>query len=151
MVLAHNGTLSDGVGEGPLRFHRVGETDSELLFCALLTRLSEARIEFTDYGQIEAVLREFNVFGDMNLQFLDSERLFAWRDRSGYNGLCITRRAAPFDRVSLRDDDWEVDLAEEKRADQRGYQRIVPAVDVRLFLSYGTADDQRRARLVDQD
>lgn len=121
VVLAHNGTVSDDVAPDPLRFHRVGDTDSELLFCALLTRLSDQRIRFTDYGQIEAVLREFNAFGRMNLLFSDGERLFAYRDQDGYNGLCMTRRAAPFDRVSLRDDDWEVDLAEEKRPDQRGY------------------------------
>lgn len=121
VVLGHNGTVSEDVAAGPLKFHRVGETDSELLFCALLTRLSEPRIDFSDYGQIEAVLREFNAFGSMNLLFSDSERLFAFRDQSGYNGLCLTRRAAPFEQVSLRDDDWEVDLAEEKRPDQRGY------------------------------
>jgi len=33
----------------------------------------------------------------------------------------MTRRTAPFDRVSLRDEDWQVDLAEEKRPDQKGY------------------------------
>ena len=60
---------------GRLKFHRVGKTDSELLFCALLTRLSEPRIEFSDYVQIEAVLHEFNAFGDMNLLFSDSEHL----------------------------------------------------------------------------
>ena len=122
VVFAHNGTVREELAPGPLRFHRVGETDSELLLCALLTRLStEPKVEFADYARIEAVLREFNTFGDMNLLFSDSERLFAYRDQNGYNGLCITRRAAPFERVSLQDDDWEVDLAEEKRPDQRGY------------------------------
>ena len=33
----------------------------------------------------------------------------------------MTRRVAPFARVALRDEDWEVDLAEEKHPDQRGY------------------------------
>lgn len=32
----------------------------------------------------------------------------------------MTKRTAPFDRVSLMDEDWEVDLAGEKRPDQRG-------------------------------
>jgi predicted glutamine amidotransferase len=121
VVLAHNGTVSEAVASDPLKFHRVGETDSELLFCALLTRLSEERIRFTEYEQIEAVLHEFNEFGDMNLLFSEGEHLFAYHDRGGYTGLCTTRRTAPFGGVSLRDEDWEVDLAEEKRPDQRGY------------------------------
>lgn len=32
----------------------------------------------------------------------------------------MTERKAPFDKVSLRNEDWEVDLAEEKDSDQRG-------------------------------
>jgi glutamine amidotransferase len=57
----------------------------------------------------------------MNLLFSDSERLFGYRDRHDSNGLCVTRRTAPFDTVSLRNDDWEIDLAQEKRPDQCGY------------------------------
>ncbi|MEM2941628.1 MAG: class II glutamine amidotransferase, partial [Thermoproteota archaeon] len=35
-ALAHNGTVNPVVKEGELRFHPVGETDSEYLLCALL-------------------------------------------------------------------------------------------------------------------
>lgn len=119
VALAHNGTLN--IPKARLKFHRVGETDSEYLFCALLTILSKQGIRFTDFQRIEAVLREFNGFGKMNLLFSEGDHLYAYRDQDGYNGLCMTERAAPFDRVLLRDEDWEIDLAEEKRPDQRGF------------------------------
>jgi predicted glutamine amidotransferase len=121
VVLAHNGTVRDAVAVRPLRFQRVGTTDSELLFCSLLTRLWVDDIAFRDFARVEAVLHDFNQHGHMNLLFSDGEHLFAYRDGDGYTGLCMVRRAAPFDRVALRDEDWEVDLAEEKHPDQRGY------------------------------
>lgn len=121
IALAHNGTLDPVIAKSALKFHPVGETDSEYLLCALLTILSKEGIRFTEFQRIEDVLREFNRFGDMNLLFSESEHLYCYRDRNGYNGLCMTERTAPFDRVSLRDEDWEVDLAEEKRQDQRGF------------------------------
>lgn len=120
VALAHNGTLRPVAPENELAFHPVGETDSEWLFCALLTRLSTQHIRFTDFPEIEALLRRFNEDGNMNLLFSEGEHLYAYRDRTGYNGLCMTERAAPFEAVALRDEDWEVDLAEEKRPSQRG-------------------------------
>lgn len=121
VVLAHNGTLEKVMAESDLKFHPVGETDSEFLLCALLTILSNEGIRFTDFEGIEALLRKFNKFGTMNLLFSEGDHLYSYRDQDGYNGLCVTERTAPFDRVSLRDEDWEVDLDEEKRPDQRGF------------------------------
>jgi predicted glutamine amidotransferase len=120
VALAHNGTLR-GLPGGSLRFHPVGSSDSELLFCRLLTRLSEPRLELTNFPEIQGVLRSFNEYGSMNLLFSDGERLFVYRDADGYNGLCVVRRQAPFAEVRLRDDDWRVDLADEKRLGQRGH------------------------------
>lgn len=121
VALAHNGTLNIERDNVSLKFHPVGETDSEHLLCALLTILSDKKIRFTDFDAIEAVFREFNRLGTMNLLFSEGEHLYCYRDKDGYNGLCMTERTAPFDKVSLRDEDWEVDLAEEKRQDQRGF------------------------------
>lgn len=123
VALAHNGTidLETVIERTALRFHPVGETDSEYLLCALLTTLSQKGIRFTDYQKIEDVLREFNKYGTMNLLFSEGEHLYCYRDKDGYNGLCMIERTAPFGRVRLQDEDWEVDLAEEKRPDQRGF------------------------------
>lgn len=123
VALAHNGTLDRErlAGRRMLKFHPVGATDSEYLFCLLLTRLSEDRIAWDDFQQIEGLLREFNRAGTMNVLFSEGQHLYAYRDRRGYKGLCLTERVAPFGRVSLRDEDWEVDLADEKHPQQRGF------------------------------
>ncbi|MEM3421857.1 MAG: class II glutamine amidotransferase [Candidatus Hadarchaeum sp.] len=121
VALAHNGTLDPVMPKSALKFHPVGETDSEYLLCALLTKLSVEKIPFTDFQRIEAVLLEFNSFGNMNVLFSEGDHLYSYRDKDGYNGLCTTERTAPFHKVSLRDEDWEVDLAEEKCPDQRGF------------------------------
>lgn len=122
VALAHNGTLKEQViARSELKFDPVGETDSEHLLCALLTILFNERINFTDFQRIEAVLREFNESGSMNVLFSEGDHLYCYRDKDGYNGLCMIERKAPFNRVSLRDEDWEVDLVVEKRPDQRGF------------------------------
>ncbi|UCE24603.1 MAG: class II glutamine amidotransferase [Candidatus Zixiibacteriota bacterium] len=123
VALAHNGTVAPVMDGAALKFHPTGETDSEYLLCALLTTMSGQRIAFTDYDGVQDVLLGFNrhCAGSMNLLFSEGIHLFVYRDRGGYNGLCVTERNAPFDRVSLRDEDWEVDLAYEKRLDQRGF------------------------------
>ena len=121
VALAHNGTLMGDLPRNELRFRPVGDTDSEWLLCALLTELSAERIAFTDFPRIEVLLSRFNGQGRMNLLFSEGEHLYAYRDGSGYrNGLCMVQRAAPFDGVSLQDEDWHIDLASEKDPSERG-------------------------------
>jgi predicted glutamine amidotransferase len=81
VALAHNGTLRPVINKDMLKFHPVGETDSEYLLCALLTVLSEKRIRFTDFQRIEVVLRGFNRFGKMNLLFSEGDHLYSYRDQ----------------------------------------------------------------------
>lgn len=122
-VFAHNGTLDQdrlrahGSAEIPVE----GSTDSELAMCLLLSWMARDRVDEGDYARIEEFLRGLNRAGRMNLLFSDGQRLFCYRDTAGYNGLCRTRREAPFCRVSLRDEDWEADLPEEKAPNQKGF------------------------------
>ncbi len=118
-AFAHNGTVD--LDSRNLSFHPEGDTDSEHLFCVLLTKLSEESISFTEYKKIERLLQEFNRNGTMNLVFSEGNHLYVYRDQNGYKGLCMTERSAPFGKVSLQDEDWNVNLAEEKRSDQRGF------------------------------
>lgn len=122
-VFAHNGTLR---GEftafgGSGRYRPVGRTDSESAFCEILNWMCEEGVLTTDYESIERKLREMNTAGNMNVLFSDGGRLYVYRDASGYNGLCILRREAPFGLARLSDEDWCVNLAEQKDPEQRGY------------------------------
>jgi len=121
VVLAHNGTMKPPLESSELKFLPVGETDSEYLFCALLTKLSEKSVQFNDFQEIEDILREFNEYGTMNLMFSEGEYLYSYKDQSGHNGLCMTERTSPFEKLSLQDEDWDIDLTEEKHPDQRGF------------------------------
>lgn len=120
IVLAHNGTLHGGLSRNGLKFHPVGETDSELTLCFVLTKLSEQRTRFTEYQKIESLLQQINRHGTMNLLFSEGEHLFCYRDQTGCNGMCITLRHAPFRRVRLLDEDWEGHLDMEKESDLKG-------------------------------
>jgi len=51
----------------------------------------------------------------------DGEYLFAYHDINGYNGLHYVKQRAPFSSIRLRDEDYEINLAEEKDPRQRGY------------------------------
>jgi len=122
-VFAHNGTLDTRrlkkrvAAEFPVE----GSTDSELALCVLLSWMSRERVDPTDYVLVEDFLRDLNTTGDLNLLFSDGRRLYCYHDAGGYNGLCYTHRRAPFSRISLRDEDWEADLREEKTPDQCGF------------------------------
>jgi len=53
--------------------------------------------------------------------FSDGEYLFCYHDKDGYRGLCFVHRKPPYDKIKLMDEDWEINLAEEKRQEQTGY------------------------------
>ena len=122
-VFAHNGTLDKARlrARGSTNFPTEGSTDSELAMCVLLSWKARERVDLGNYALIEHFLRDLNDDGRLNLLFSDGKRLFCYHDAHGYNGLCWTRREAPFCRVTLCDEDWEADLPEEKAPDQKGF------------------------------
>ncbi|MEM2135618.1 MAG: class II glutamine amidotransferase [Candidatus Jordarchaeaceae archaeon] len=122
-VFAHNGTIiKTGLELG--RFKPIGETDSERAFCHLLN-LIEARgiTEWNNEGfdWIAEKLQQINQYGDFNCIFSDGENLFCYHDKNGYNGLCFTQRKPPYGQIQLLDEDWKINLAEEKDPEQTGY------------------------------
>jgi glutamine amidotransferase len=121
IAFAHNGTVEPVLAKSDLAFLPVGDTDSEHLFCAVLTRLSGQQIAFSEFARIEAILAEFNHFGTMNVLFSEGDRLYCYRDKGGHNGLCITERIPPASKDVFADEDWKVGLVRGKRERQRGY------------------------------
>jgi len=119
IVFAHNGTLR-GLPK-PARFRPHGETDSERALCLLLSWMQEEGVAFSNFPRIEDLLRELNQYGSMNVLFSNGSELFAYRDANGYKGLCLTYREAPFQAVTLQDEDWTVDLSEVKKPSERGF------------------------------
>lgn len=114
-VFAHNGTIK-GVSKFELgRFRPIGDTDSEIAFCALMHRLDQAFSEYPDsktaqkkYWQTVARAgAELGAKGTFNFLLGDGKHLFA---------RCATKlhyivRKAPFREATLADDDLSIDFS----------------------------------------
>jgi glutamine amidotransferase len=87
---AHNGTLL-GCERLPLgRFHPIGRTDSEHVYCHLLDEVSRRpnRLETTpEWKWLHDKLADLNRLGKLNALLTDGRRLFCYHDAAGYKGL----------------------------------------------------------------
>jgi len=123
-VFAHNGTLRNYENLKLGNFKPIGETDSEHAFCYLLNCIEMRDItkwKNEDFEWVAEKLKEINEYGRFNCIFSDGELLFCYHDKNGYNGLYFIQRKPPYGKICLLDEDWQVDLAEEKRPEQTGY------------------------------
>ena len=124
-VFAHNGTIDPGPLDASSREYRpIGESDSELIFCHLLSWLKESAIvleDRNDFVLLHRKLLEINRLGEVNLIFSDGNRLFAYHDRAGYVGLHYLLRKAPFQVAKLRGQYLTVDLSKVLNPGESGY------------------------------
>jgi len=124
-VFAHNGTIDpDQLSFSSGEYVPIGTTDSELIFCSLLSWLKHHELplaDSSDFILLHEKLGEINRLGELNLIFSDGTRLFAYHDRSGYVGLHFLLRHAPYEVVRLRGQYLTIDLAEIIDPDERGY------------------------------
>ncbi len=124
-VFAHNGTIDPRQLGFPNReFSPIGETDSELIFCGLLSWLSYRGIQLADrdgFMLLHEKLREINRLGTLNLIFSNGRHLFAYHDRSGHVGLHFLLRQAPYPVVRLRGQYLTINLADVVDPEERGY------------------------------
>ncbi|MEJ2658151.1 MAG: class II glutamine amidotransferase [Desulfobacterales bacterium] len=124
-VFAHNGTIDPGQLSFPSKeFSPMGETDSELVFCSLLSWFKHRGIQLTgstDFILLHEKLKEINQFGNLNLIFSDGRNLFAYHDRTGHVGLHFLLRQAPYKVVKLRGQYLTINLAEFINPDEKGY------------------------------
>ncbi|MGQ9799681.1 MAG: class II glutamine amidotransferase [Ignavibacterium sp.] len=124
-IFAHNGTLNGFSEHLHIKdFFPLGETDSEHAFCYILQRLKDENIKEWDKNSfllLKEIFSEINKFGKFNCLMSDGEYLFSYFDENEHNGLWYVHRKAPFQRVRLEDEDYEIDLAEQKSLTQKGY------------------------------
>jgi len=123
-VFAHNGTVNDHGSLKPGRFKPIGETDSEYIFCHLLSCIEEKNITCwmkEDFNWLAQKLEEINQYGKFNCIFSDGEYLFCYRDKNSHRGLCFVHREPPYGEIELIDEDWKINLVQEKRPGQTGY------------------------------
>lgn len=102
-VLAHNGDLRHGfrhelpLGDDPT-FEPMGQTDSEHLFCWLLSQLRAAghrRLRDVPAEALAGWLRRINRLGTLNLLLSDGTDVAAYSDAFGYRPLWWIRHTPP--------------------------------------------------------
>lgn len=124
-VFAHNGTLYGFSEQLRIKdFFPKGETDSEHAFCYILQRLKDENIKEwnkNSFQLLNEIFSEINELGRFNCLMSDGEHLFSYFDKNGHNRLVYVHRKAPFQRVRLEDEDYEIDLAEQKAPNQKGF------------------------------
>jgi glutamine amidotransferase len=122
-VFAHNGTLR-GFDLSSRYYKPIGQTDSEQAFCFIIEQIRKKKIQKWNQKNLdflESVLTEINEYGNFNCLMSDGEYLFCYYDKNSYNGLYFVERKAPFDRIRLLDEDFEINLSKQKSPDQRGF------------------------------
>jgi glutamine amidotransferase len=112
---AHNGTLTGFHDELPLsRFHPVGSTDSEHLFCHLLDAIARRGDEPAGeegWRWLHGRLAALNRMGKLNCLMSDGRLLFCYHDAAGYKGLALRKiRVHGHETRRLEDDDMRIDL-----------------------------------------
>ena len=123
-VFAHNGSLRGLRSISSGRYLPIGETDSELLFCHVLEWMSANWApdpSRADYVSLHQKLMDLNRFGTLNAVLSDGKTLLAYHDRRGHKGLHYVRREAPFGRIRMQDEDFTVNLGDDKDPGERGY------------------------------
>jgi glutamine amidotransferase len=124
-IFAHNGTINcSQLRFPPGEFSPIGETDSEFVFCGLLSWLSRRGIRLDDKNGFTCLyekLKEINRLGELNLLFSDGQRLFAYHDIKGHIGLYFLLRQAPYKVVRLRGQYMTINLAEIIDPSETGY------------------------------
>lgn len=113
-TFAHNGTVTKVKTLALHKFKPEGETDSEYAFCYLLEQIQG--ISFPELVDIlENESKKIREYGNFNFLMSDGKKLFAYGD----DRLYYVKRKAPFEFVRLKDDQYEVHLAEIKAPNEK--------------------------------
>jgi transglutaminase-like putative cysteine protease/predicted glutamine amidotransferase len=113
-LLGHSGSLNHRLEQHEgARFVPVGATDTELIFCELMSWIADhgwKSIGDIDLEALRAWLDELNDHGSATLVFSDGHDLCVYADRNGEGDVYLWNLLPPFDQVVFGDADLEVDL-----------------------------------------
>jgi transglutaminase-like putative cysteine protease/predicted glutamine amidotransferase len=113
-LFVHAGSLAQTLTVAePALFEPVGSTDTETIFCELLTRLSAKgwrSLGDADPLVVRQWFAELNQLGVLTSGISDGTTLVIHADRAPDQPLFVCEVAPPYDRVVFGDDDVQVDL-----------------------------------------
>lgn len=92
-------------------FEPIGTTDSELIFCELMSRISQRKwrnLGYVDFQLLRDWFAEFNVHGTMNSLLTDGRDVCIYSDAE--EPLYVWEMKPPHDAVVFGDTEFEIDL-----------------------------------------
>lgn len=113
-MLGHAGSLTSKLDEKfDPPFEPVGATDTEVIFCVLLSRIAARgwrSIADADPKVLQEWLLELNTRGSLDLVLCDGRDLVAYADHSGAARLLVAELRPPYAGVAFGDGDVRIDL-----------------------------------------
>lgn len=123
-ICGHAGSLERPPVINPAaRFEPVGATDTERVFCELMSRFAERSWRTLAQCDLETVrgwLQEFNEGGSLSFLLSDGLDLLAYADKHGDGTMSIASFAPPYQRAVFGDHDVEIDLTRRGAKPRRG-------------------------------
>jgi len=111
---AHNGTIRNYRELDTTLFQPIGSTDSERVFCHLLSSAEHDRVALNTedgWAWLLRFLQQINAAGSINCLLSDGERLFIYRDVWGWKGLALRKiRFRNQDQRRFEDETSEVSV-----------------------------------------
>lgn len=123
-MLGHAGSLTSKLDEkfDPL-FEPVGATDTEVIFCTLLSRIAARgwrSIADADPKVLQDWLLELNTRGSLDLVLCDGRDLIAYADHLGAARLLLAELRPPYAGVAFGDGDVRIDLTRRGSKPRKG-------------------------------
>ncbi|HTQ47091.1 MAG TPA: class II glutamine amidotransferase [Polyangiaceae bacterium] len=123
-MFGHAGSLTSKLEE-PLEppFEPVGATDTELVFCTLLSRIAKRgwrSLADADPEELHRWLLELNDRGSLDLVLCDGRDLLAYADRFGHERLQLAELLPPYNGLVFGDDDVRIDLTRRGSKPRKG-------------------------------
>ena len=113
-LFAHSGSLVHRLEpEGKRRFEPVGSTDTELLFCEVLSRIAESgwrSLADVPPDTLHGWMAELNEHGELTTVLTDGRDLCVYADKDGKGPVYLWQLMPPYDRVVFGDEDLAIDL-----------------------------------------
>lgn len=124
-MIGHSGSLTARPDERLERgvFEPVGSTDTELVFCILMSRFAERgwkSIADADLAEVRGWLDVLDDDGGLTIALTDGRDLLVYADRDQDSAIFLGQLAPPYDRCVLGDGDLVVDLGARGTKSRKG-------------------------------
>lgn len=123
-LFTHSGSLDSRpeLGPDPL-FEPVGSTDTELVFCDLMTRIARKKwksLRECDHGLLQSWLSPLDELGVLTCALSDGSDLVVYADAQGSQPLYLWELKPPYKEAVFGDDDLQVNLTRRGAKSRKG-------------------------------